>query len=88
MAARATNPQTAAARDHLHAGGGHQRDGRQVGFPAAWDVAAKTGTAQTGRRPNAQFTNDWMIAFAPASNPKVAVAVVRPQPAGRAPPGA
>ena len=52
----------------------------QVGFPAAWNVAAKTGTAETGRQ--ARLTNDWMIAFAPANNPKVAVAVVVPnQPA-------
>ncbi len=47
-----------------------------VGFPAAWNVAAKTGTAETG--PNASLTNDWMIAFAPANDPKVAVAVVVP----------
>ena len=51
-----------------------------VGFPAAWKVAAKTGTAETG--PHQSLTNDWMIAFAPADDPKVAVAVVVPnQPA-------
>jgi peptidoglycan glycosyltransferase len=49
-------------------------------FPAAWKVAAKTGTAETG--PNATLTNDWMIAFAPADNPKVAVAVVVPNQPG------
>jgi peptidoglycan glycosyltransferase len=47
-----------------------------VGFPAADDVAAKTGTAQIGLGNTA--TTDWMIAFAPASQPKVAVAVVIP----------
>jgi peptidoglycan glycosyltransferase len=47
-----------------------------VGFPAADDVAAKTGTAQVGFGNTA--TTDWMIAFAPASQPKVAVAVVIP----------
>ncbi len=47
-----------------------------VGFPAADDVAAKTGTAQIGLGNSA--TTDWMIAFAPASQPKVAVAVVIP----------
>jgi penicillin-binding protein A len=47
-----------------------------VGFPASWNVAAKTGTAETG--PGLTQTNDWMIAFAPANNPKVAVAVVVP----------
>lgn len=39
-------------------------------------VAAKTGTAQTGN--SANNTHDWMIAFAPANNPVVAVAVVVP----------
>jgi len=47
-----------------------------VGFPAADDVAAKTGTAQTGN--GLHNTDDWMIAFAPASHPTVAVAVVMP----------
>jgi peptidoglycan glycosyltransferase len=47
-----------------------------VGFPAADDVAAKTGTAQTD---NAQKdTDDWMIAFAPATDPTIAIAVVVP----------
>jgi peptidoglycan glycosyltransferase len=40
------------------------------------DVAAKTGTAQTGDVVN--NTDDWMIAFAPASDPVVAAAVVLP----------
>jgi peptidoglycan glycosyltransferase len=46
-----------------------------VGFPAAWDVAAKTGTAQDL---GDTATTDWMIAFAPANNPQVAIAVVVP----------
>ena len=45
-------------------------------FPAGEDVAAKTGTAQVGQGNTA--TTDWMIAFAPANDPKVAVAVVVP----------
>ena len=48
----------------------------QVGFPASLDAAVKTGTAQTGN-PSAN-TDDWMIGFAPASNPQIAVAVVVP----------
>jgi peptidoglycan glycosyltransferase len=40
------------------------------------DVAAKTGTAQTGNALN--NTDDWMIAFAPANDPVVAAAVVLP----------
>jgi peptidoglycan glycosyltransferase len=47
-----------------------------VGFPAQFDVAAKTGTAQTG---NVQKnTDDWLIAFAPATDPTIAIAVVVP----------
>lgn len=38
-------------------------------------VAAKTGTAQTSQ---GQGNNNWLIGFAPADNPKVAVAVVIP----------
>ena len=41
------------------------------------DVAVKTGTAQVGNA--AQNTVDWMIGFAPANNPTVAVAVVVPE---------
>jgi peptidoglycan glycosyltransferase len=54
-------------------------------FPASWDVAAKTGTAQTGSfGPNPPFTNDWLIAFAPVGNTKVAIAVVLPNQPGSA----
>jgi peptidoglycan glycosyltransferase len=59
----------------------------QVGFPASWDVAAKTGTAQTGSfGPDPQFTDDWLIAFAPVgtTGQKVAIAVVMPHEAGSA----
>ncbi len=45
-------------------------------FPASLDVAAKTGTSQTGT--TSQNTADWLVAFAPASDPTVAVAVVVP----------
>ncbi|MDE3007893.1 MAG: penicillin-binding protein 2 [Acidobacteriota bacterium] len=45
-------------------------------FPAADNVAAKTGTAQVGNA--AKNTDDWMIAFAPANAPTIAVAVVLP----------
>ncbi len=47
-----------------------------VGFSQSLNVAVKTGTAQTGN-PKAN-TDDWMIGFAPANNPKIAVAVVVP----------
>ncbi len=47
-----------------------------VGFPSQWDVAVKTGTAQAG--PGNTNTTDWMIGFAPAYDPVVAVSVVVP----------
>jgi peptidoglycan glycosyltransferase len=47
-----------------------------VGFPAQYDVAAKTGTAQTGNAK--KNTDDWLIAFAPATDPTIAIAVVVP----------
>jgi penicillin-binding protein A len=46
------------------------------GFPASLDVAVKTGTSQTQNA--SQDTDDWMIGFAPANDPKIAVAVVVP----------
>lgn len=53
------------------------REGTAYGvFPPQDDVAAKTGTAQTGNAYN--NTDDWMIAFAPATDPVIAVAVVVP----------
>ena len=76
----ATSPLTAAAVTSLMQAVVTNGTATQVGFPAAWNVAAKTGTAETG--PNATLTNDWMIAFAPANNPKVAVAVVVPNQPG------
>ncbi len=47
-------------------------------FPANENVAAKTGTAETSGAFGQPLTNDWMIAFAPANNPRVAVAVSVP----------
>lgn len=45
-------------------------------FPSFLDAAAKTGTAQIGNA--AHQLDDWMIAFAPATDPTIAVAVVMP----------
>jgi peptidoglycan glycosyltransferase len=45
-----------------------------VGFPGYLCAAVKTGTAQTGLSTN----HDWMIGFAPANNPQIAIAVVVP----------
>jgi peptidoglycan glycosyltransferase len=75
----ATNPLTAAGVTSLMQAVTTTGTAKGV-FPASWNVAAKTGTAETG--PNATLTNDWMIAFAPANDPKVAVAVVVPNQPG------
>ena len=48
-----------------------------VGFPSYLCAAVKTGTAQTNQATG--LTDTWMIGFAPANNPQVAVAVVVPQ---------
>ena len=50
---------------------------RGDGFPSSLDVAVKTGTAQVGF-PVITSVADWMIGFAPANDPKVAIAVVVP----------
>ena len=72
----ATSPQAAAGVTALMKLVVTQGTADQVGFPPSLDAAVKTGTAQTGT-PSAN-TDDWMIGFAPASNPVVAVAVVVP----------
>jgi peptidoglycan glycosyltransferase len=74
---RPMSPQTAKAVNGLMVGVTHDADGTAAGvFPASEDVAAKTGTAQVQNTAGQYIaTNDWMIAFAPASAPKVAVAV-------------
>ena len=74
---RATSPQTAQSVSALMQAVVSQPNGTAYGiFPSTWQVAAKTGTAQEGTGNTA--TIDWMIAFAPASHPKVAIAVVVP----------
>jgi penicillin-binding protein A len=74
---QAMTPVAAAAINQLMVGVTHESNGTAYGiFPAAEDVAAKTGTAQVENAAGQYIaTNDWMIAFAPASAPKVAVAV-------------
>jgi peptidoglycan glycosyltransferase len=47
-----------------------------VGFPSWMDIAVKTGTAQAGV--GNTNTTDWMIGFAPAYAPKIAISVVVP----------
>jgi peptidoglycan glycosyltransferase len=73
---RATTQQTAAEVTPLMEGVVNNGTASSVGFLPQDHVAAKTGTAQVGNA--VDNTDDWMIAFAPAQAPKVAVAVVVP----------
>jgi peptidoglycan glycosyltransferase len=75
---RATSAKTAQSVSSLMQGVVSNPQGTAYGiFRPAWQVAAKTGTAQSGKGNSA--TVDWMIAFAPASHPVVALAVVVPK---------
>lgn len=50
-----------------------------VGFPASWQMAVKTGTAQVQAPGQIEQTDDWMIGFPNAKGvPPIAVAVVVP----------
>jgi peptidoglycan glycosyltransferase len=73
----ATNPLTAAAVTSLMQAVVTSGTAKGV-FPALENVAAKTGTAETSGAFGQPLTNDWMIAFAPANDPRVAVAVSVP----------
>ena len=73
---RAASPATAAALRGLMVNVVKFGTASGDGFPASWDVAAKTGTAQVGV--GNTRTTDWMIALAPASNPTLAIAVAMP----------
>lgn len=70
------SPQTATTLTTFMKGVASSGTAAGVGFPASWNVAAKTGTAEVGI--NQQLTTDWLIAFAPTATSKVAVAVVVP----------
>ena len=73
---RAASQKTAAAVRDLMVRVVQAGTASRVGFPPDEHVAAKTGTAQVGL--GNTLTTDWMIAFAPADNPTVAVAVAMP----------
>ena len=74
----ATSPETSAQISLLMRRVVTEGTAASVGFRPDNEVAAKTGTAQTNAGDVNYSTDDWMIAFAPASRPTVAVAVVLP----------
>jgi peptidoglycan glycosyltransferase len=75
----ATSPATAASVTNLMVSVVNSPNGTGVSaaIPGV-TVAAKTGTAQTGTG----LTDDWFVAFAPAQDPVIAVAVVLPDQGG------
>src|SRR5262249_13560860 len=75
---RAFSQQTASAVTGMMEHVVDEGTGRAAQIPGV-QIAGKTGTAQTGR--NGQL-DAWFIAFAPARNPQVAVAVVRTDQSG------
>jgi peptidoglycan glycosyltransferase len=68
----AVSPATAAALTQMMIGVVQSGTGTGAQIPGV-QVAGKTGTAQTGTD---QAPHAWFTAFAPADNPKVAVAVL------------
>jgi peptidoglycan glycosyltransferase len=69
---RAVSPQTASEVTQMMVAVVQGGTGTHAQIPGI-QVAGKTGTAETGQ---GNFYTAWFIAFAPADNPKVAVAVV------------
>ncbi len=68
----ATDPATAAAVRDLMIGVVASGSGHRAQIPGV-NVAGKTGTAEVSKNVN---THAWFIAFAPAENPRVAMAII------------
>ena len=71
---RAVSPQVAAKLSDLMVGA--EKFTRQQGAIPGVQIASKTGTAEHGTNPRVTPPHAWYIAFAPAQNPRVAVAVL------------
>jgi peptidoglycan glycosyltransferase len=74
---RAATPQAATQVTALMEGVVKHGTASGVGFPSYLCAAVKTGTAQTSSSQN--VTETWMIGFAPANDPQIAVAVAVPE---------
>ena len=80
----ATSPATAAKVGQLMVGVVRSGTAQGIAIPGV-TIAAKTGTAQTTLTANSTVTgasDNWMVAFAPVGDPKIAVCVVVPKQAG------
>ena len=71
---RAVDPQVAAKLTELMIGA--EKATQQEGALPGVQIASKTGTAEHGSDPRRTPPHAWYIAFAPAAEPKVAVAVL------------
>jgi peptidoglycan glycosyltransferase len=71
---RAVSPQVAAKLTDLMVGA--EQNTQQKGTIPGVQIASKTGTAEHGTDPRNTPPHAWYIAFAPASAPKVAIAVL------------
>jgi peptidoglycan glycosyltransferase len=71
---RAVSPQVAAKLTELMVGA--EKDAQQKGAIPGVQIASKTGTAEHGTDPRHTPPHAWYIAFAPAQQPKVAIAVL------------
>ncbi len=78
---RATSPSTAAQVTQLMVGVVKNGTAQGIAIPGV-EIAAKTGTAQTNLVASSNLSaggsENWMVAFAPAQNPTIAIAVVIP----------
>ena len=73
MLGRVIKPQTAAELKQMMRLVVQGGTAASVGFPPALDVAGKTGTAELNLN---NIYDSWFVSFAPANDPKIAVAVV------------
>jgi peptidoglycan glycosyltransferase len=69
-------PSTAADLTTLMIGVVNNGTGRQMKLDGGIQAAAKTGTAQLNGPGEPEQSNAWIVGFAPAENPKYAIAVM------------
>jgi peptidoglycan glycosyltransferase len=77
---QAIKPATATALNQMMRNVVEEGTGTAVQLPGV-SVAGKTGTAQKGS-PGSNITQPWFVAFAPADNPQIAIAVTVEKSAG------